>query len=146
MAQRFGILSLLIKQMAITGFVVAVESVMLLRAESVKKLSPQRPASSVFAPEFFSLMGQFAVHVVMSSKRSRGWTTPSRPISPISDSSQLASIALPSPMLPVIPSLRRNSKAIPSSPLRRHQTQSRRCSTRMKPRSMARAASRSSTS
>lgn len=53
------------KQMTIIGFVLAIASFMVSRSKPLKKLSPQRPASTVFAPElFFSLMGQFAVHVL----------------------------------------------------------------------------------
>ena len=52
------------KQMTITSFVLAIAFFMVSRSKPLKKLSPQRPASSVFAPElFFSLLGQFAVHV-----------------------------------------------------------------------------------
>lgn len=52
------------KQMTIIGFVLAVASFMVSRSKPLKKLSPQKPASTVFAPELFiSLIGQFAVHV-----------------------------------------------------------------------------------
>lgn len=52
------------KQMTITSFVLAIAFFMVSRSKPLKKLSPQRPPSTVFAPElFFSLMGQFAVHV-----------------------------------------------------------------------------------
>lgn len=52
------------KQMTVTGLVLAVASFMVSRSKPLKKLSPQRPASSVFAPSMFlSLLGQFAVHV-----------------------------------------------------------------------------------
>ena len=52
------------KQMTITGLVLAVASFMVSRSKPLKKLSPQRPPSSVFSPGLFlSLMGQFAVHV-----------------------------------------------------------------------------------
>lgn len=52
------------KQMTITGLVLAVASFMVSRSKPLKKLSPERPAASVFAPGLFlSLMGQFAVHV-----------------------------------------------------------------------------------
>lgn len=52
------------KQMTITGIVLAVASFMVSRAKPLKKLSPERPATSVFAPALFiSLMGQFAVHL-----------------------------------------------------------------------------------
>lgn len=53
------------KQMTITGMVLAVASFMVARAKPLKKLSPRKPASTIFAPELFlSLLGQFAVHVV----------------------------------------------------------------------------------
>lgn len=53
------------KQMTVTGIVLAVASFMVSRSKPLKKLSPQRPASSVFSPGLFvSLLGQFAIHVV----------------------------------------------------------------------------------
>lgn len=52
------------KQMTITGLVLAVASFMVSRSKPLKKLSPERPATSVFAAgQFLSLMGQFGVHV-----------------------------------------------------------------------------------
>lgn len=52
------------KQMTITGIILAVASFMVSRAKPLKKLSPERPASSVFSPALFlSLLGQFGVHL-----------------------------------------------------------------------------------
>lgn len=53
------------KQMTITGIVLAIASFMVSRSKPLKKLSPERPATSVFAPGLFlSMMGQFAIHVI----------------------------------------------------------------------------------
>lgn len=52
------------KQMTVTGIVLAIASFMVSRSKPLKKLSPERPASSVFSPPLFSsLLGQFAIHV-----------------------------------------------------------------------------------
>lgn len=52
------------KQMTITGVIIAIAFFMISRSKPLKKLSPERPASSVFAPQLFmSLLAQFAVHV-----------------------------------------------------------------------------------
>lgn len=52
------------KQMMITNLVLAVASFMVSRSKPSKKLSPHKPAATVFAPGLFiSLMGQFGVHV-----------------------------------------------------------------------------------
>lgn len=52
------------KQMTITGVIIALAFFMISRSKPLKKLSPERPASSVFAPELFvSLLAQFAIHV-----------------------------------------------------------------------------------
>lgn len=53
------------KQMTISIMVLSVASFTVSRSKPLKKLSPQRPAHSVFAPALFlSLMGQFAVHLL----------------------------------------------------------------------------------
>lgn len=52
------------KQMTITGIILAVASFMVSRAKPLKRLSPERPATSVFSPALFlSLLGQFGVHL-----------------------------------------------------------------------------------
>lgn len=52
------------RQMMITGLLMAIAFFMVSRSKPLRKLSPERPASTVFAPELFvSLLGQFAVHV-----------------------------------------------------------------------------------
>lgn len=52
------------RQMTITGLVLTVASFMVSRSKPLKKLSPQQPAGSIFAPHLFiSLLAQFAVHV-----------------------------------------------------------------------------------
>lgn len=52
------------KQMTIIGLVLNVAAIMASRSKPLKKLSAERPASSVFAPQmFFSMMGQFAIHI-----------------------------------------------------------------------------------
>lgn len=51
-------------QMMIVALVLSVTSFMVSRSKPLKRLSPQRPASSVFSPGLFlSLLAQFAVHV-----------------------------------------------------------------------------------
>ncbi|KAI0560238.1 P-type ATPase [Gracilaria domingensis] len=53
------------KQMTIMGVVLSVVSFMINRSKPLKKLSAERPASSIFSPHlFFSTMGQFVVHVI----------------------------------------------------------------------------------
>lgn len=53
------------RQMMITGLVMAVAFFMISRSKPLKKLSAERPPTSVFAPRLFiSLLGQFAVHLV----------------------------------------------------------------------------------
>lgn len=53
------------RQMTITSLAMAVSFFMISRSKPLKKLSPERPSSSVFAPQLFlSLLGQFAVHLV----------------------------------------------------------------------------------
>ena len=52
------------RQMMITGLVMAVAFFMISRSKPLKKLSPERPPTSIFAPRLFlSLLGQFAVHL-----------------------------------------------------------------------------------
>ncbi|CAN8077341.1 unnamed protein product [Agarophyton chilense] len=52
------------KQMTIMAAVLSVVSFMINRSKPLKKLSTQRPASSIFSPHLFlSTMGQFAVHL-----------------------------------------------------------------------------------
>lgn len=52
------------RQMTITSLAMAVSFFMISRSKPLKKLSPERPSSSVFAPQLFlSLLGQFAVHL-----------------------------------------------------------------------------------
>jgi manganese-transporting P-type ATPase len=52
------------RQMTITSLAMAVSFFMISRSKPLKKLSAERPPSSVFAPRLFlSLIGQFAVHL-----------------------------------------------------------------------------------
>jgi manganese-transporting P-type ATPase len=53
------------RQLTITSLAMAVSFFMISRSKPLKKLSPERPPVSVFAPQLFlSLLGQFAVHLV----------------------------------------------------------------------------------
>lgn len=52
------------RQMTITSVAMALSFFMISRSKPLKKLSAERPSSSVFAPQLFlSLLGQFAVHL-----------------------------------------------------------------------------------
>lgn len=52
------------KQMTVTGIIMAIAFCLISRSKPLKKLSAERPSSSIFAPELFlSLLGQFAIHV-----------------------------------------------------------------------------------
>jgi manganese-transporting P-type ATPase len=54
------------KQMTVTGIILAIAFFLISRSKPLKKLSAQRPATSIFAPELFiSLLGQFAIHVTV---------------------------------------------------------------------------------
>jgi manganese-transporting P-type ATPase len=54
------------KQMTVTGIILAIAFFLISRSKPLKKLSVQRPSTSIFAPELFiSLLGQFVVHVVV---------------------------------------------------------------------------------
>jgi manganese-transporting P-type ATPase len=54
------------KQMTVTGIILAIAFFLISRSKPLKKLSAQRPATSIFAPELFiSLLGQFAIHVAV---------------------------------------------------------------------------------
>lgn len=51
-------------QMTIDAFVIAIAFFLIARSKPLKKLSPERPATSIFAPALFvSLLGQFVIHV-----------------------------------------------------------------------------------
>lgn len=52
------------KQLTITGFVMAIAFFLISRSKPLKKLTAQRPAASIFAPELFvSLLVQFGIHL-----------------------------------------------------------------------------------
>eukprot|EP00173_Palmaria_palmata_P003485 Plantae.Rhodophyta-Palmaria_palmata.ctg3662.p1 GENE.Plantae.Rhodophyta-Palmaria_palmata.ctg3662~~Plantae.Rhodophyta-Palmaria_palmata.ctg3662.p1 ORF type:complete len:239 (+),score=27.50 Plantae.Rhodophyta-Palmaria_palmata.ctg3662:1074-1790(+) len=52
------------RQMTITSVAMALSFFMISRSKPLKKLSAERPSSSVFTPQLFlSLLGQFAVHL-----------------------------------------------------------------------------------